>query len=644
MRKLTRIWAFFLAATLSLSLCGVAAGTEVELPPPAAEQEQEQEQETAVVIDRLLPVDVAFLPLLALGSDGADVLPQTVDGMYGRFSAVACPVTWDTQALTAPGRQLLSGTVSAPEGYALQAGAGLEHVTVPVAVYEEAPVVFFGVPDRGDAPYHGTVLLAQGGEAAAVLPYETLDLVSLEGDWLRVPAQWDLTGLDADRVGRYTVYADPVLPQGAGLLEPDARVAQDVYVMEETAVDLGAYNVGVHVIICSWLTTIDPQQAVLECSADGAQWFPIETVMPEVHYQLSEQFLELNTSSLEVGTECYFRIVYQNRSDGVLHVVLSDTNVPTPDWDGDRDGGDAGGLVPDGGETGQPPTPGNGNGSDNNAGSGNDTGDNDGSDPGKVPESGGDETGSGGEPGGDEPSPELNPVPDAPSVPLESTPPESKQPAAVTPPPAQSKAPAQSGGTDVPVLGPPAPEMEEVQEVFGETWDLISGTRLLRMLETTGEARFTKQGVTVCLSAQALQAQQIQAGDSVSITIAQEAGDTVFLAVSINDAPLSALPDTHLMVPYRADAADTAMLLTDEQGEEIAKGTYDAALAVVSFRVDGPGRFTIREQTASPQSTASAVSTQSQTQPGGTGALWLLLPLGGAMLAAWIWLKRGRRA
>ena len=631
MNTLRRTGALLFAICLSVSLC-TAPG--LAMPPPPSVEGNDPTEITRIFDPN---VTVAQFPILPLDGDIQGALPQTVLGFYGQFEAVACPVAWEDTLPTEPGLHTIFGTVAAPEGYHLKPDAGLETTSLEVAFYREEPVVFFPTITN-EYPYHCEIrLLPLGGDVETVLPYAELDMYSQDGKFIKAPVEWDLSALDVDKLGRQSVYSMPVLPAGTAFLGEQQPLEVEVYVMAEDTVDLGCCSVDEGVAFCQWLMELDPEETELEYSVDGEIW-----VTPPFEYKIFPQYLWFGTENFASGTDYYIRLLYQDRSDGVLRLCIPEGGgAPVPDWGGDRDGGDAGGSLPGNGDTSQkPPQPDEDDGG-GDYGSGNTNGG--GSNSTRPVET---------VPPSTAPSPEVTPQPTQPEETQEPSPTPSPETQAPTetpvplptatepaqpelptvpdtapPPPPRKSPPQQESGEAVPAQ--PTPSAGDFMEVTGETRDLISGTRLRLMLESAGQAQFSKQGVTVTFTAQAVKGLSLRDSDRVAVTIVKESGNCVILSLSVNDLPVTEVPETRLMVPYVVQTPGASLSLLDEGERAVDTGSYDETLAVASFTVDTTGRFTIVEESGEVQVMAP---TQVSTQP--HVPVWPALLLAGVVVVA----------
>ena len=559
---------------LGLCLCGMA-------PVP----EEGAQPEIFKLIDP--NVDVAWLPIVPLGESVETLLPQTVYGYYTRFDIVECPVVWDTSVLGTPGRHQVPGTVSPPEGYTLK--PGLETTSVTVAVYEEEPVVFFDPIKRITGMWEGPFLFPVGTDVQPLLSTTSFDIYSTMGDRIDVTPQWDTSRVDAAKVGRQTAYANISLPLGASFTAEQKPMPYPVYLMEKDGFGLDCYSVKVGSgISCEWLREIDPEQAVLEVSLDGKTWREAAEVLGNGFF-LYPTSMTVDDSVLTVGQAYSFCIRLGSEYTNVLRVVIPPGEAPPEaEIGGDRDGGDGGGWKPGGGGNSQrPPTPDD-----------------------------------------DDDYPPTKPQTKPPEKPQEQSQPPRKTAGQTTTPPAR------------PTVAEPTPQPVEDSfvELFGETRDLISGTRLLMMVDSAKQARFEKQGVTVTFSAQAMSTLGVLDSDRITVGVEKQGPDTVVVSFLVNGQPVTALADTQLMVPYDLQTPGAALLLQNSQGETVAQGSYDPALGVATFVVDATGRFTIVEEAIPDEPVPQA------TRPLRLPLLWLALPAAAAILLVGLLLKKRRHA
>lgn len=134
------------------------------------------------------------------------------------------------------------------------------------------------------------------------------------------------------------------------------------------------------------------------------------------------------------------------------------------------------------------------------------------------------------------------------------------------------------------------------------------------MLDGAETVRFSKQRVTIYISASTLRSLNIKDSDRFSITI-EKHGDSGFaFFTEINGVPLGALPGTVVMLPYRMSDEAAVPILTGVQ-EPGVTGGYDKSLAVVSFVVERTGRYTVSERPTEATETPAAAEAAGTTVP-----------------------------
>ena len=323
--------------------------------------------------------------------------------------------------------------------------------------------------------------------------------------------------------------------------------------------------------------------------------------------------------------------------DGCSYEILAawpqgETNVFRFTWDGtittfevggDRNGGDSGGSPP--GDVVQPPPavelPDEPDGS---------------VDPPDTPE---------------DPVVDETPEDEVPSDPPESDVPDSSG--------TQSPPPEDSAAEDVPTMVPePSAEIPvemvdegtqtepELKEEPGESlpqysfleedtkdYSLLSGARVLLMLEDADQARFSKNGITGSIPSDALKALSLQADSRFYIEITRPDARHISLVLTVDDVAVTSLPGTVVMVPLEKAPAGSLSLL-DAGGSWVSDGIYDSALGVATFSLSAPGVYEVH---------------QSEPDAQQTNRTWLLPVLAGAAvlvaagLAAWFFGRRRRR-
>jgi len=134
----------------------------------------------------------------------------------------------------------------------------------------------------------------------------------------------------------------------------------------------------------------------------------------------------------------------------------------------------------------------------------------------------------------------------------------------------------------------------EMTEFFGSDSDIISGTRL-RLMLSSGNAVFEKNGVSLTFSSDSFRNYALKDSDQFSVTIKQPAQNSITISVSLNREDLSVLNDSILTVPYTREA--DAFYLEDETGSKTYAAQTDSVTMTASFLLPHTGTWTFYSET-----------------------------------------------
>lgn len=134
----------------------------------------------------------------------------------------------------------------------------------------------------------------------------------------------------------------------------------------------------------------------------------------------------------------------------------------------------------------------------------------------------------------------------------------------------------------------------EMTEFFGSDSDIISGTRL-RLMLSSGNAVFEKNGVSLTFSSDCFRNYALKDSDQFSVTIKQPAQNSITISVSLNREDLSVLNDSILTVPYTQEA--DAFYLEDETGSKTYAAQTDSVTMTASFLLPHTGTWTFYSET-----------------------------------------------
>lgn len=131
-------------------------------------------------------------------------------------------------------------------------------------------------------------------------------------------------------------------------------------------------------------------------------------------------------------------------------------------------------------------------------------------------------------------------------------------------------------------------------EFFCSDSDIISGTRL-RLMLSSGNAVFEKNGVSLTFSSDSFRNYALKDSDQFSVTIKQPAQNSITISVSLNCEDLSVLNDSILTVPYTQEA--DAFYLEDETGSKTYAAQTDSVTMTASFLLPHTGTWTFYSET-----------------------------------------------
>ncbi len=159
----------------------------------------------------------------------------------------------------------------------------------------------------------------------------------------------------------------------------------------------------------------------------------------------------------------------------------------------------------------------------------------------------------------------------------------------------------------------------EFIEKFGETTDLISGSRILLMLQSGhGTAAFSKQNITVTLQESSLSTYNIQQSDQLQVTIEPLGNHSFQFLFWINGYSVNELPQICYKLPYQAASKDSQFSISHSSGETIPVQSYDPEKSILTFTSNRTGTFTINETSTLSSSDSSESKVESKTIETGT--------------------------
>ncbi len=496
------------------------------------------------------------------------------------------PVAWDFSAIdqTTPGEYAAAGRIELPEGYSFGETV-LQELQISVRVEEMPPAVITSIEKW--YPYTDAFAVQQGSGTEALenlfsfSPYY-LDCYAENGTSYAAVVEWDFSGIDLNTVGLYHAIGKLTAPANTAFAEGIAfpEISIPVSVQAPGRPDINCFLAARGNLHFPWVTPPGELDKIsVWLSENNGSWNRLERGV-----YVGQEMLSIATRLLTPGSSYRLQVDYDGGQTGILSFTYADDIVLEGYYEGDRDGGDAGGNPP--GTIIQPPP--------------------------------------------EDTALQLPPevqtivgalelaVPD-PAWKLSENRKDSAQSAMTVP---QEVADSQNSA---------------FSEFFDETTDRISGTRFLMMLQT-GEQRaiFSKQGITISIPKDALP-EGIQNEDQIEVILQKDTDGGFSFSFSINGTVLNSLPDVSVMLPYPNDPAAGTLFLCDESGVEVPMTGYDDTAKASSFQISHTGTYTIvgKEDTAS---LAHAADTEHSWSP-----IFFLIPACLLLLSAGVFFLKRRR-
>lgn len=138
-----------------------------------------------------------------------------------------------------------------------------------------------------------------------------------------------------------------------------------------------------------------------------------------------------------------------------------------------------------------------------------------------------------------------------------------------------------------------SPAQTELQDAENQT--ILSGERLLLMLDFSGFAQFSNQGISVLLSQAAIQSANPSKYDSFTIAISRPDETSFSFSLMKNETALTDLPNTKLILPWKPKSGSSVFLLLNKANAPVSLGQYDAFSGSLAFLTGRSGSYTILE-------------------------------------------------
>ncbi len=546
----------------------------------------------------------------ALSFTGIDCIWQRGEERY----ALCLSISWEFAALNAflpYETQTLTGKVILPEGTELANDVNGD-VSIPIKVDAAATIELVSFEKEENIR---AIAFAQNQQDKLTQWFDGLKfyVTAYDKDGNRYQLfveNFDISQIDISQPGIYTATALPTVDArytlAEGVVLPRTRHLVSVQKIGQPEINLSFFSQGS--LQFPWVLSDEqdeqPELFSVWLREQNGEW----ACLDENSYGINKGGLQLYPDILESGKSYELQVDYPGGQTGILSFSYDGALRILDYIHGNRDGGGDGTELPDvmqpppnqgNSSTPQPPDSGDSDSTD---------GDNNNTPPTTSPQPSDQHDGNGGNTGADngtpppsneqipppQPPPALLPsgeIPSGNSLSIEDVPDGQNEEITY---PAPSKEPEQ---TDSAAVSKDAPPMER------DTADglILSGLRLNALCALNDDLVVSKNGIILRLSSVSLQGLALKDEDSFSITLTKPASDTVLLDASVNDQPLSAIPNTMVEVDYAPRQRDGVISVTHESGEPVA--VVQVEHNTVRYTVEQTGAYTISE--AIPAATAA---------------------------------------
>lgn len=559
-------------------------------------------------------------------ADVEDLLECTVKLPGGEETTAMCSASWNTAAipLDVAGRYEIIVTLTSPEACTIGEGVRTQ-IRLPVQILDaDAPIKLVSIAEWN--PYTLAVAVPQSGSVEDITENplfqdyttEVLRCEDENGNSYNADIFWDFSPLDLDKPGLYTLIGTPVPPEGTVFAEeltlPQPTAA--ISVQAEEKPDINCFYMLYPDIRFPFIPPSSGSNEVTVWLSENAGTWRELTAIGKAG--LGENEIWVNSSIFTKGNDYRVQVDYKGGQTGILSFSWDDTIVIDSYWEGDRDGGDSDGSKPPN-ITQPPPKPDggageNGNGSD--AGDGN-----------TVPPA-------------PTPNPTPTPTPGSPSPTAPEANPTSSNGSGEQSVTSSSAPPQHTEGN--------TPQSDETDssdflEHSDETSTTISGLRL-RLMRKDGSVPFSKQGVNLVLSKEAIDTLSLSDDSVFTIEIQRESETEFSFAVSVDSINITELAGTKVTLPYTPSNQESTLSVRHSKLKTEIFGNYEPKQQLASFELDTSGQYTILEEAVSAAVNHSSSEQPKQTANAGFPILPICLTAGALLLSGGVFFLKRRSA
>lgn len=489
---------------------------------------------------------------------------------------ISLSVDWKTGVLDAPqidvsvpGTYEECGRILAPDGYAFAEGV-MQEIIIPVnVIIPDSPVVITSIdsfPAHADAyAFSLGTTVEEIRDSCELSQY--LQCFDASGNLHIATICWDFGQIQTESAGLYEITGQILPPEHTFFAETLAveELAVPVSIQESGKPEINCYYAGRGAFIFPWCaSSASLDRITVWISEENGVWECYTRDSLLVYWDAYQ--LSLDSCLFEKDKNYRIQVDYDGGTTKILSFTY-DSSLHIESYnEGDRDGGDANGFKPE-----RPQTP--------------------------V------QTESETFPQTDRMFPESEES-DAESIQTPSSQSNtgyepmtesalqdeaSKQ--TDTSPQRQGESSVREDGTSERSIASPA--QTELQDAENQT--ILSGERLLLMLDFSGFAQFSNQGISVLLSQAAIQSANPSKYDSFTIAISRPDETSFSFSLMKNETAPTDLPNTKLILPWKPKSGSSVFLLLNKANAPVSLGQYDAFSGSLAFLTGHSGSYTILE-------------------------------------------------
>lgn len=477
---------------------------------------------------------------------------------------ISLSVDWKTGVLDAPqidvsvpGTYEECGRILAPDGYAFAEGV-MQEIIIPVnVIIPDSPVVITSIdsfPAHADAyAFSLGTTVEEIRDSCELSQY--LQCFDASGNLHIATICWDFGQIQTESAGLYEITGQILPPEHTFFAETLAveELAVPVSIQESGKPEINCYYAGRGAFIFPWCaSSASLDRITVWISEENGVWECYTRDSLLVYWDAYQ--LSLDSCLFEKDKNYRIQVDYDGGTTKILSFTY-DSSLHIESYnEGDRDGGDANGFKPE-----RPQTP--------------------------V------QTESETFPQTDRMFPESEES-DAESIQTpssQSNTGSSRQ--TDTSPQRQGESSVREDGTSERSIASPA--QTELQDAENQT--ILSGERLLLMLDFSGFAQFSNQGISVLLSQAAIQSANPSKYDSFTIAISRPDETSFSFSLMKNETALTDLPNTKLILPWKPKSGSSVFLLLNKANAPVSLGQYDAFSGSLAFLTGHSGSYTILE-------------------------------------------------